>query len=154
AAQERVAAVQAEIASVEATLNGFAKRAEEWCVREEKLVREKEELESSLLEHEAKRAQAALTIDDLRNGRVTSDEEKQRLDDELGRLKSEIVESDRALEEAKSSLGKNRSRLVALREIAERLDGVGAGPKALLATKSDAVLGLVADRIDAKAEFL
>lgn len=154
AAQARVATVQAEIASIEATLAGFARRADEWETRREKLVREQQELETSRLEHEATRAQAALAIDDLRSGRVTSAEEKETLELELAQLKTDIVVSDRELEESKAAAGKSRSRLGALREIAERLDGVGAGAKALLASKDESVLGLVADRIDAPSEYL
>jgi len=63
------------------------------------------------------------------------------------------VSTDRAVDQAKNELGQKRNRLRALEELHARLEGVGAGVKNLLRTKDPALLGLVADRIEAPADL-
>jgi len=144
-----VSRAHADIASSEAKLEGFERRRNDMQARHEKLVAEREDLEGRVLELNAKIAQLIQTAEDIRTGKVTSAEEKEQLETKLADLRRDIVQSERALDEAKNEASRCRSRLNALLEIQARLEGVGAGVKALVGTKDPAILGLVADRIEA-----
>ncbi len=68
-------------------------------------------------------------------------------------LKALLQTQERALEEAKGELSKKRSRVHALEEMHARLEGVGAGTRALVGTRDACIAGLVADRLEAPAEL-
>jgi chromosome segregation protein len=144
---------QADIASSEARLEGFARRKDDMIARRDKLGREREEREGSVLEVRARADQLALLIEDLRTGKVMSAEEEQKLDEKLAELRVAIQESERALDEAKHQASTKRSRLHALEEMRSRREGVGAGAKALVDTKDAALVGLLADRVEAPADL-
>ncbi len=144
---------QADIASAEAKLKGFERRQEEMQARLVKMLTEREELAGQHVEMTARAKELAQEVDDLRTGKVTSAEEKAAHETRLADLRVEITGSERALEEARSELSKKRSRLHALLEVQARLEGVGAGVKALLGTKDENLCGLVADRIEAPHEL-
>jgi len=141
------------IASSEAKLAGFERRKQEMIAREEKLAREREEREGNVLELRARAEQLALAIDDLRTGKVTTAEERTLLEQRLADLRRAITESEHALDEAKTDASKRRSRLLALTEMHERREGVGAGAKALVDTRDASLVGLVADRVEAPADL-
>ena len=86
-----IAKAQAEIASAEAKLAGFERRKTEMHARVEKMRGERETLEGAQIEHAlaGARARAARSID-LKEGKVTSAEEKPRLEERLGELRREI----------------------------------------------------------------
>src|SRR4029077_1269588 len=88
---------------------------------------------------------------EIAEGKKISAEERARLDVEMKQLREAAVSSDRAVDHEKNELNQRRNRLRALEEIHSRLEGVGAGVKNLLRTKDPALLGLVADRIEAPA---
>ncbi|HEY2518263.1 MAG TPA: chromosome segregation protein SMC, partial [Polyangiaceae bacterium] len=144
---------QAEIASAEAKLAGFERRKNEMHARVEKMRGEREDLEGAQIEHATRGRELEQAATDLKEGKVTSAEERQHQEERLAQLRKDIGESERALDEAKHELSKKRSRLHALEEMHARLEGVGAGVKALVATKDPALVGLVADRIEAPAEL-
>ncbi len=147
--QRAQAQAGADAASAEAKLTGFERRLTEMQARLEKHTLEREELESQRIEHAARAKELAIEVDDLRTGKVTSADERTRLETHLAELRGAIGQSERLLDEARAELTKKRSRLHALEEIAARLDGVGAGVKALLLAGDEALGGLVADRIEA-----
>ena len=151
--RQTIAGARAEIASSEAKLAGFQRRQGEMTTRRDKLLLERESLELARVEHGARAEELARSIDDLRAGRVTTAAEKSRLETRLGELKELIHEQERSLEEAKGELSVKRSRHAALEEMHARLEGVGAGTKALVETRDPCILGLVADRIEAPAEL-
>jgi chromosome segregation protein len=144
---------QTSIAGAEAKLSGFDRRHAEMQTRAERMYAERDELQAGELEDAARESGLSEAVEDLRAGRVTSVEERERVETRLADLRREIVDKERALDEAKGELGRKRSRLHALLEMQARLEGVGAGVKALVAMKDDAVLGLVADRLEAPAEL-
>jgi len=152
--RDAIAKAQASIASAEAKMAGFARRRAEMLTRAEKLAAEHEELAMLAEEHQVRATQLAQTLEDLRLGKTTSAEERQRIEVALGTLRGEITGSERALDESKGELSKKRSRLHALNEMHARHEGVGAGVKALLSSKDDAVCGLVADHIEAPHELV
>jgi chromosome segregation protein len=151
--RQAIARAQAEIASTEAKLAGFERRQGEMAARRDKVRSERESLEGARVQHAARAEELARSIDDLRAGRVTTAAEKTRLEQRLGELKETIQGQEKALEEAKGELSKKRSRYGALEEMHARLEGVGAGAKALVGTRDACLAGLVADRIEAPAEL-
>ncbi len=146
-------AAQATIASAEATLAGFERRQAEMESRLEKVSAEREDLEGALADHEGRAKGLERELEDLKSGKVTSAEERTRQEERLATLRVDITGSERALDEAKSELAKKRSRLHALDEMHARLEGVGSGVKALVATKDDTIVGLVADLVESPAEL-
>src|SRR5262249_36827811 len=109
------------------------------------------DFEHADLEH--RRSQLVTHAAELAEGKRISADERARLDVEMKELRERTVASDRAVDHAKNELGQKRNRLRALEELHARLEGVGAGVKSLLGTKDPALLGLVADRIEAPAEL-
>ncbi len=140
---------QSAIASSEAKLEGFDRRQAEMVRRQEKLSGEREQRQGNVVELSARAGQLALSIEDLKTGKVTTAEEKAKLEDRLADLRRAITASEHALDEAKHEASKKRSRLHALTEMHERREGVGAGAKALVETKDRALVGLLADRVEA-----
>ncbi len=151
--RQAIAKAQAEIASAEARLAGFARRQFEMTARKEKLCGERESLEGARLEHAARAQELGRSIEDLRAGRTMSASEKERLEQRLVELKELIQTQERALDESKGELQKKRSRCGALEEMHARLEGVGAGAKAIVGTRDACLAGLVADRIEAPPEL-
>jgi len=151
--REAMSRAQSEIASSEAKLQGFDRRKQDMILREEKQSAEREEREGNVLELTARTEQLALAIDDLRNGKVTTAEERTALEERLGDLRRAITTSEHSLEEAKVEASKKRSRLHALSEMHARREGVGAGAKALVETKDKSLAGLLADRVEAPADL-
>jgi chromosome segregation protein len=148
-----IATARAEIASSEAKLAGFERRRGEMAARLDKLRLERESLELAQVEHVARGEELGRCLEDLREGRTTSAAEKARLEERMGELKALIQTQERALEESKGELSKKRSRLHALEEMHARLEGVGAGTRALVGTRDACIAGLVADRLEAPAEL-
>jgi chromosome segregation protein len=148
-----IAKIQAEIASTEAKLAGFERRQAEMTARRDRLRAERESLDGARVEHAARAKELARSIDDLRAGRVTTAAEKARLEERLAELKDIIQTQEKVLEESKAELSKKRSRHGALEEMHARLEGVGAGTKALVGTRDACIAGLVADRVEAPEEL-
>ncbi len=151
--RRNIAKAQTEIASAEAKLAGFERRQGEMTARRDKMRVEHESLELARAEHAARAEELGRSIEDLREGRVTSAEEKTRLEERLVALKELFQTRERALDESKGELSKKRSRHAALEEMHARLEGVGAGTKALMGARDAALAGLVADRVEAPVEL-
>jgi len=151
-ARHLAAEAKAKIASGEAKLEGFERRKTETTLRLEKQVLTRAELELVAADLADRVEVLGKELVDARDGKVLSAEEKLALDTRLGELRHEILASERSLDEAKHEAQRKRSRMQALIEVQARLDGVGAGTKALVATKDPSVLGLFADRIEAEQE--
>ncbi|MFO0735824.1 MAG: chromosome segregation protein SMC [Labilithrix sp.] len=149
--RQSLSQAQQAIASSAAKLEGFDRRKEDLRLRDERMGTEREQREGSLLELRARTQQLALAIEDLKSGKVTTVEEKAQMEERLTELRREIAESEHLLEEAKTEAGRKRSRLHALTEMHTRREGVGAGAKALIETKSETLVGLLADRVEAPA---
>jgi chromosome segregation protein len=151
--RETIAKGRAEIASAEAMLAGFDRRQSDLEARRDKVVLERESLAVARVEHAARAEEYGRSIENLRAGRVTTAEEKARLEERLVELKTRLQGDERALEENKGQLSQKRSRHGALDEMHSRLEGAGAGTKALVGTRDPCVLGLVADRVEAPPEL-
>jgi chromosome segregation protein len=153
ALRKRAAEATAAVAAAEATLAGFDRRMGEMSQRRAKLEDEIGRLTCEAEEVERRRSSLTRHVAELADGKRISAEERSRLDAEMRALREQTVSSDRAVDHAKNELGQRRNRLRALEELHARLEGVGAGVKNLLQTKDPALLGLVADRIEAPAEL-
>ncbi|WP_437309146.1 chromosome segregation protein SMC [Sorangium sp. So ce388] len=153
ALRRRAAEATAAVAAAEASLAGFDRRMTEMSQRRAKLEDELGRLMYESEELERRRSSLTRNVAELAEGKRISAEERSRLDVEMKSLREQAVASDRAVEHAKNELGQRRNRLRALEELHARLEGVGAGVKNLLKTKDPALLGLVADRIEAPAEL-
>jgi chromosome segregation protein len=151
--RQAIAKGQAQIASAEAKLAGFERRRRDMDARLEKLIGERDSLDAAKVESGARAQELKRSVEDLRAGRVTSAAEKARLEQRLLELKERIQTQDRSVEEGKGELSKKRSRYGALEEMHARLEGVGAGTKALVGTRDGCIAGLVADRIEAPPEL-
>jgi chromosome segregation protein len=151
--RKKNAEAQSTIAGAEAKLAGFDRRRSEMLARMEKWRAEREELEGGQIEHAARARELEQSVEDLKSGKTTSAEDKVRLEQALAVLRGEITGSERLLDEAKSEASRKRSRLHALNELQSKLEGVGGGAKALLATKDESLQGLVADKVEAPPEL-
>jgi chromosome segregation protein len=153
AQRKRLARAQADVAGAEATLTGFERRLAEMSTRRAKLEDEWSRLRFEGEDLERRRGDLGRQVTELLEGKRTTVEERARLEAEMKELRERTVESDRAVDLAKNELNQKRSRLRALEEVHARHEGVGQGPKTLLATRDPALLGLVADRFEAPAEL-
>ena len=151
--RQRVSQAQANIASAQAKLAGSERRKAEMQTRLDKVIVERERLEGERLEHASRTARLEQEMADCRQGKELSADEQVQLEARLSELKAQITSSERLLEEAKNEFSRKRSRLHALEEMLARLEGVGAGVKALVATKDETLCGLVADRVEVPAEL-
>src|SRR5579883_1915100 len=151
--RQSIARGRAEIAGAEAKLAGFERRRDETSARLDKLRAERESLETARVENGARARELRRAVEDLRAGRVLSAAEKASLEQRLTELKVRIQAQERALDESKGELSARRSRYAALEEMHARLEGVGAGTRALVATRDPCILGLVADRVEAPPEL-
>ncbi len=147
--RKEVSGAGAAIASSEAKLAGFERRRTEMRLRHEKRVLERDELDVAIIDASARKNVLTQEVTDIRSGRTLSVDEKAAAELKLGQLRQDIVASERALDEARHDAQKKRARLQALVEMQARLEGVGAGTRALVGTKDASLLGLVADRVEA-----
>ena len=152
-ANQSASSAQAAIASAEATLAGHDRRAAEMTTRLDKVKLEREALDGALVEHQGKLRGLESRVEAIHLGKVASAEERERAEKRLAELRTAIVASEKALEEARAELSGVRSRHQALTEIHSRLEGVGAGPRTLVEMGDDCILGLVGDRIEAPQEL-
>jgi chromosome segregation protein len=151
--RKRLSSAQAAVAGAEATLTGFERRLSEMSSRRAKLEDELGRLRFEGEDLERRRAELQRHTQELAEGKRMTAEERTRLEAESKLLREQAVLSDKAVDTAKNELNHKRSRLRALEELHARLEGVGQGVKSLLKTRDPALLGLVADRLEAPADL-
>lgn len=140
-------------AGAEARIDGAAQRVQDGRARRDKVSAEREALTAELSDHVARKAALAQSVQEFAEGKKLSAEEKLQLEKELEGLRARQLESERAVDSAKNELSIKRNRLRALEDLHRRLEGVGAGARALLGKGDARVLGLVADRLEAPEEL-
>jgi chromosome segregation protein len=140
-------------AGAEARIDGVVQRVEDSRVRRDKVSSEREALTAELADHTARKLALTQSVQEFAAGKKLSGEEKAQLEKELEGLRSGLLESERAVDTAKNELSIKRNRLRALEDLHRRLEGVGAGARALLGKGDPRVLGLVADRLEAPEEL-
>ena len=145
--------LSARAAAQGARLDGIAQRRDEGHTRRDKLAGERDVLEGERTDATARRQALEHSVAQLAEGKKLTATERESLEVENGSLRSRQLESERAVDSVKNELSLKRNRLRALEELHRRLEGVGAGARALLGKGDTRVLGLVADRIDTPEEL-
>jgi chromosome segregation protein len=148
-----ISAARAELAIGQARLAGLERRESELETRAAKLGAERAALHQERAEMISQVGELERSLDRHRDSAHQAKAEKARLDGNMAELKERIRQQERDLDEGKVALAHARSRCAALHEMRERLEGVGAGTKALVGMRDECVLGIVADRIEAPAKF-
>lgn len=154
-ARGRVGDAEKRIARAEAVLASYARRREEARVRVDKLRGEREELARRAVELRQERDELGGRLEGMRSGKEQSSARKAQVEQELGELRASIRESDAEVERLREEAATKRSRLRSLQELQSKLEGVGAGVRALMTRyaatpeqrQERGVLGLVADRV-------
>ncbi len=100
-------------------------------------------------------AEMATSLAALRAAHEALGAEQERLRDAVARLREEREENESVLARHREELGRNRSRLLSLRQLEQDLEGYGGGVKALLAHAEwrDRFSGVVADHLEAPAHL-
>jgi chromosome segregation protein len=145
--------LSARAAAQGARLDGIAQRRDESRIRRDKLASERERLEGEHSDAGARKVALERSVAELAEGKKLTASERASLERENESLRSRQLESERAVDVAKNELSLKRNRLRALEDLHRRLEGVGAGARALLGKGDARVLGLVADRIDTPEEL-
>lgn len=149
----RAAELERNIAAESARLEAHVARRADLVTRRDRVGAELERLDAELADLAVRRATLERAVGELVSGKQTTVAEREQLESELAELRGRQLESERAADAAKNELNLRKNRLRALEELHRRLEGVGAGAKALVAQGDAAVLGLVADRIEAPAHL-
>jgi chromosome segregation protein len=148
-----ISAARAEIASAQARLAGLERRHAEMVARRTRLVTERAELNPRQIDLVYQAGELERSVEQHRSGLRDGATEKARLENVLAGLKAKIRLQEHDIDESKTALSNSRSRRAALLELRERLEGVGAGTKALMAMHDDCVVGLLADRVEAPVDL-
>jgi chromosome segregation protein len=148
-----ISAARAEIASAQARLAGLERRHAEMVARRTRLVTERAELNPRQIDLAHQAVELERAVEQHRLGLCDGAAEKARLENVLTGLKAKIRLQEHEIDESKTALSNSRSRRAALLELRERLEGVGAGTKALMAMHDDCVVGLLADRVEAPVDL-
>jgi chromosome segregation protein len=142
-----------QVAAVEVRIDNFSQRITEGQARRDRLSTERESLSGELTNLNARQHALERSVAELAEGKRLTEAEREVLAKEMEELRDRQLESERAVDTVKNELGLKRNRLRALEDLHRRLQGVGAGVRALLSTGDAAVFGMVADRIEAPEEL-
>jgi chromosome segregation protein len=140
-------------AALGARLDGLAQRREEAHTRRDRLVLEQEKLEGERSDALTRQHALERAVAELAEGKRLTATEREELDRENHELRARQLDSERAVDTAKNELSLRRNRLRALEDLHRRLEGVGAGARALLSKADPRVLGLVGDRLETPEEL-
>ncbi len=151
--RRQAAALGARIASAEAALKGFERRRGDIEQRKAKILVEREGLEIKQIEQVARQQELRRIVEDLRDGKTSSKQQREELEQKLTGLKRDVIESERLLDTNKHDLQKARSRMQALLEVQSRLEGVGQGVRAVVLKRDAGVLGMLADLVEPPPEL-
>ncbi len=144
----------AAAAAAQERLSGFDRRVEDMRLRRERLVIDQRRIEEDKLEAEGRRTKLQDQARELEEQRAYLVDELARLEKEMLGIRETMVSSDKNLEAARADLSHQRGQLRAIEEVHARLEGVGAGTRALVELRDPAVLGIFADLVDAPEELI
>jgi chromosome segregation protein len=143
----------ARVAAQSARIDGLGQRLDETRARRDRVVSEREALESERSDASAREQALERSVAEAAHGKSITAGEREALEREAQTLRAGLLDSERTVDVAKNDLSLARSRLRALEDMHRRLEGVGAGARALLGKDDSRVLGLVADRIEVPEEL-
>jgi chromosome segregation protein len=144
--------LSAQSASLEARLDGVMNRVSDARARRDRLAQEHDALDGELGTAQARQSALEKSVAELTEGKRFTQAEREALAGEIEGLRARQLESERAVDSVKNELGLRRNRLRALEDLHRRLEGVGAGARAILSKGDARVLGMVADRIEVPEE--
>lgn len=156
-----LAAAQTEIARGETMLSGFDRRRQEIQDRGAQLERTLEQLDSRETELAHALGEHNARLGGLHSGKAQTQERHSMIELALSDRRSELQQSNEAVEKLREELTVKRSRLGSLTQIQQRFEGVGAGVRALMVDyapsdegrRDKGVWGLVSDRVDCEAAY-
>jgi chromosome segregation protein len=151
--RREVSTSSTQAAAAEARLDGLAQRMDDAHARLDALASEKEGIVGELETLSARKAALEQSLREAIEGKQLTQTERDAIEQEVQQLRGTRLESERAVDAAKNELGLKRNRLRALEDLHRRLEGVGSGARALLGKGDPAILGMVADRIEAPEEL-
>ncbi|HVR20440.1 MAG TPA: chromosome segregation protein SMC [Polyangiaceae bacterium] len=143
----------ARVAAQSARIDGLSQRLDENRARRDRVVSEREALDGEVADASAREQALERSVAEAAHGKSITASEREALEREVLGLKSGLLDSERTVDVAKNDLSLTRSRLRALEDLHRRLEGVGAGARALLGKDDSRVLGLVADHIEVPEEL-
>jgi chromosome segregation protein len=144
--------LSAQAASLEARVDGVMNRVSDARTRRDRLSQEHDALDGELGTAVARQSALEKSVAELTEGKRFTQAEREALAGEIEGLRARQLEAERAVDTVKNELSLRRNRLRALEDLHRRLEGVGAGTRALLSKGDSRVLGMVADRIDVPEE--
>lgn len=153
AARAQLSQAKTQAAAAEARLDGLAARRHDAAQRSDALRNEHESNAGEVEELVGKHAALLAAVAEAESGKQLTEEERMKLEAEMAQLRTQRLESEKLVDSAKNELNLKRNRLRVLDELHRRLEGVGAGARALLSKGDAAVLGMVADRIEAPEQY-
>ena len=151
--RQLVAETGAQVAAVSARLDAQVQRLAEAFTRRDRLSTERDQMSGEIENLEARKHALERSVADLAEGKRLTAQEREELEREMTGLGARQLDSERAVDAAKNELGLKKNRLRALEELHRRLEGVGAGVRALLGKNDASVVGMIADRIEAPEEL-
>ncbi len=151
--RKQLAEAKTQAAAAEARLDGLAARRIDAQHRMDNIVSEREAIAGELESLSGKRSALENAAAEAASGKQLTEEERASLEVEISGLRSSQREFEKVVDTLKNDLSLKRNRLRVLEDLHRRLEGVGAGARALLKKGDGAVLGLVADRIEAPEEL-
>lgn len=153
ASKKQLSEARAQLASLEAKLEGLENRKRDAELRCEGISSEQETITLELETLSGKQTALRAALSDAETGKQLTEEERAALESQINDLRADKLGSEQLFDQLKNDLGLKRNRLRVLSDLHRRLEGVGAGARSLLNQGDDAVLGMVADRIEAPEEL-
>jgi chromosome segregation protein len=151
--RQQAADAASSAAAAEARIDALTQRIAESHERRDRLMSEREALSGEIDSQVARKHALTRSVAEAAEGKRLTAVERESLERETEALRTRQLDSERSVDSAKNELSLKRNRLRALEEIHRRLEGVGAGVRALLSRQDSAVVGMVADRIEAPEEL-
>jgi chromosome segregation protein len=147
------ASLSTEAATQTGRLESTQLRDRELLERQQQLAAEVEELHAEVERLAQRSATWAQELELLRQHKEESTAEQQTRVGQMSTLRPLHAEHVRSLTNLRSDVQLKQNRLKVLLDLHRRLEGVGAGTKALLSFSDPAVLGILADRIEVNAQY-
>jgi chromosome segregation protein len=147
------ATLATEAATQSGRLESTQLRDRELLERRGLLLAERDELVAEVERLTAKANASTAELEILRAHREQSAQEQAASLARLNELKPQKVDLTRRTHEVRNEVQLKRNRLKVLQDLHRRLEGVGAGTKALLSFADPAVVGILADRLEVSPRF-
>lgn len=147
------ARLSTEAATQSGRLESTQLRDRELLERKTQLLGELNDLVAEIERLTERVAAWQVELETLRGERDAATEEQTSLQSRFAELKPAKAELSERVHSLRNDVQRRRNRLEVLQDLHRRLEGVGAGTKALLSFADPAVVGILADRIEVSPRF-